>query len=848
MSMFKFQNLLKAGQGKEQKKYEMIVARINELEPEISSLSDGELKNMRIKFQLRYENGESLEDLMPEAFAVVREASKRTLNMRHFDVQLLGGIVLFEGKIAEMKTGEGKTLVATLPAYLNSFTNKSCHIVTVNDYLAKRDSIWMGNIYNFLGLKVGLLQNNQDFLEKRQAYSCDVIYGTNSEFGFDYLRDNMVASRDMMVQDGHYFAIVDEVDSILIDEARTPLIISGVPYQSTELYRKMARVVPKLEKDLDFEIDEKQKNAAITEKGVERVEKILGIENLYDPSNYLYIHALNQALKAFYLFKKDVDYIVKDGQVLIVDEFTGRILHGRRYSEGLHQAIEAKESVKINEENQTLATITIQNYFRMYEKLAGMTGTALTEAEEFRHIYKLDTVVIPTNRPMIRADLPDLIYKTEGAKFEAVVNDIKEKNKKGQPVLVGTISIEKSELLSNMLRKENIAHEVLNARYHEKEAEIIAKAGQKNSVTISTNMAGRGTDIVLGPGVVELGGLHVIGTERHEARRIDNQLRGRSGRQGDPGSSQFYLSLQDDLLRLFGSDKIGAIMNRMNFPDDMPIAHPIINRSIENAQRQVESRNFEIRKHVLEYDDVMNKQREIIYERRKKALLEENLKPTALEMIKDVIDSSFDKYLDPNIYPEEWNTEEYRNYIITLFGRDILKSIIDEEKLSEGKVNRNELKDKLFEAVLNIYDERESGFGSDIMRQLEKIVILTVIDTRWRDHLLEMDYLKEGIGLRSYGQHDPLVEYKHESYHLFKDMIEEIKIDTVRLLYNAKIYTEKEQERAYERQYKNVTTNSPEGTNQQRKQPVVVGRKVGRNDPCPCGSGKKYKKCCGANL
>ncbi|MHB1276421.1 MAG: preprotein translocase subunit SecA, partial [Candidatus Humimicrobiaceae bacterium] len=552
--MFKFGNILKAGQGKIRKKYDLIIDQINSMEPAVSSLSDEQLRLKTPELRARFEKGETLDDLMVEAFAVVREAAKRTLNMRHFDVQLYGGIVLFEGKIAEMKTGEGKTLVATLPAYLFSITGKSTHIVTVNDYLAKRDSIWMGTIFNFLGVKVGLLQNNQEYSEKKEAYSSSIIYGTNNEFGFDYLRDNMVAAKDALVQDGHFYAIVDEVDSILIDEARTPLIISGIPYQSTELYKKMSKVVPKLEAEIDFEIDEKQKTAAITEEGVARVEKIIGMENLYDPVNYLYIHALNQALKAHFLFKKDVDYIVKDGEVLIVDEFTGRILQGRRYSEGLHQAIEAKENVKIMEENQTLATITIQNYFRMYKKLSGMTGTALTESEEFRHIYKLETVVIPTNKPMIRNDMPDLIYKSEAAKFEAVVEDIQERYEIGQPVLVGTISIEKSEILSRMLGIKGIPHQVLNARYHEKEAEIIANAGRKKTVTISTNMAGRGTDIVLGEGVIALGGLHVLGTERHEARRIDNQLRGRSGRQGDPGSSQFYLSLQDDLLRLFGSD------------------------------------------------------------------------------------------------------------------------------------------------------------------------------------------------------------------------------------------------------------------------------------------------------
>jgi preprotein translocase subunit SecA len=846
--MFKFGNILKAGQGKIKKKYDLIIDQINLMEPAISSLSDEQLRLKTPELRARFEKGETLDDLMVEAFAVVREAAKRTLNMRHFDVQLYGGIVLFEGKIAEMKTGEGKTLVATLPAYLFSLTGKSTHIVTVNDYLAKRDSIWMGAIFNFLGVKVGLLQNNQEYPEKKEAYLCSIIYGTNNEFGFDYLRDNMVASKDALVQDGHFYAIVDEVDSILIDEARTPLIISGIPYQSTELYKKMSKVVPKLEAEVDFEVDEKQKTAAITEEGVARVEKIIGMENLYDPANYLYIHALNQALKAHFLFRKDVDYIVKDGEVLIVDEFTGRILQGRRYSEGLHQAIEAKENVKIMEENQTLATITIQNYFRMYEKLSGMTGTALTESEEFRHIYKLETVVIPTNKPMIRNDMPDLIYKSEAAKFEAVVEDIQKRYESGQPVLVGTISIEKSEILSRMLQVKGIPHQVLNARYHEKEAEIIANAGQKITVTISTNMAGRGTDIVLGGGVIALGGLHVLGTERHEARRIDNQLRGRSGRQGDPGSSQFYLSLQDDLLRLFGSDRIGGIMDKMNFPDDLPIAHPIINRSIENAQRQVESRNFEIRKHVLDYDDVMNKQREVIYERRKKALLEENLKEASIEMIENLINTSFDSHLSANIYPEEWDIEEYKNYLISMFGKDISKNILEKDKFESSRPDRIELKEKVLEQALKVHEGREKEFGDGIMRQLEKIVVLNVIDNRWRDHLLEMDYLKEGIGLRSYGQHDPLVEYKHESFHLFKDMIEEVKNDTVKLLYNARIYSGEEQERQHEKQYKNVSTSGPGDETAAKKEPIINKEKIGRNDPCPCGSGKKYKKCCGKEL
>ncbi|MBC7334148.1 MAG: preprotein translocase subunit SecA, partial [Actinobacteria bacterium] len=674
-------NLLKFGEGRNLKRYENIVREVNNLEEEISSLSDEELASKTVEFKERYNRGESLESLMAEAFATVREVAKRTLNMRHFDVQIMGGVVLFEGKIAEMKTGEGKTLVATLPVYLTSFTGKSTHVVTVNDYLAKRDSEWMGSIYRFLGLKVGLLQHSTPLLERRDQYRSDVVYGTNNEFGFDYLRDNMVTSKEAIVQNGHYYAIIDEVDSILIDEARTPLIISGAAYGTTELYRKFSRIVPMLRVGEDFEIDEKTRTASVTEEGIAKVEKIIGVENLYDPSNYLLVHCLNQSLRAYYLFKRDVDYVIKDGEVVIVDEFTGRLMPGRRYSEGLHQAIEAKERVKVRDENQTLATITIQNYFRMYEKLAGMTGTAITEAEEFRHIYNLETVVIPTNKPMIRVDLPDLIYKNEKAKFDAVVEDIVKRYERGQPVLVGTISIEKSERLSEMLKRKGIPHQVLNAKYHEKEAEIIAKAGQKKAVTIATNMAGRGTDIVLGEGVKELGGLHVIGTERHESRRIDNQLRGRSGRQGDPGSSQFYLSLEDDLLRLFGSDRISWIMERFNFPDDLPIQHPMITRAIENAQKQVEARNFEIRKHVLEYDDVMNKQREVIYTKRRKILEEENLKDTALEMIKDVIDRVVDTYVNSATYQEELDFKELSNYVSSIFSKNLLDGILDENKI-----------------------------------------------------------------------------------------------------------------------------------------------------------------------
>ena len=842
-------NILKFGEGKKIKKYEEIVSAVSNLEKDISSLTDSQLAAKSIDFKQRYENGQKLEDLMPEVFAVVREVAKRTLNMRHFDVQILGGVVLFEGKIAEMKTGEGKTLVATLAVYLNSFTGRSTHLVTVNDYLAKRDSEWMGNIYKFLGLKVGLIQHEMSTLEKKEQYRSDVIYGTNNEFGFDYLRDNMVMAKENIVQDGHWYAIIDEVDSILIDEARTPLIISGVAYGTTEIYSKFTQIVPRLEIDEDFEIDEKARTAAITEEGVEKVERMLGIENLYDPSNFLYIHALNQSLKAYHLFKRDVDYMLKNGEIIIVDEFTGRLMPGRRYSDGLHQAIEARERVKVRDENQTLATITIQNYFRMYEKLAGMTGTALTEAAEFRHIYGLETVVIPTNEPMIRKDLPDLIYKTGQIKFDNVVEDIVSRYNRGQPILVGTISIEKSERLSNMLKRRGIPHEVLNAKYHEKEAQIIAKAGQKNSVTIATNMAGRGTDIVLGEGVVELGGLHVFGTERHESRRIDNQLRGRSGRQGDIGSSQFYLSTEDDLLRLFGSERIYRVMETFNFPDDLPIQHPIISRAIENAQRQVEGRNFEIRKHVLEYDDVMNKQREVIYARRKKILEEENLRSVACDMIKDIIDRSVDIHINPGDYPENWDLETLSNYITPLFSRNIITDIIDRKKIGESKWDISILKEKLAERAYRIYEERENNYSPPVIRKLEKIVMLNVIDNMWRGHLLEMDYLQEGIGLRAIGQMDPLVEYKRETFNLFKELIEEIKFDTVRLLYNVRIVTREEQEKqktVRENEVTNIVTSGPleAGSIALQTKPVTA-KKIGRNDPCPCGSGKKYKKCCG---
>jgi len=842
----KLAKILKAGEGKNLRKYDSLITAVNGLEEEISKLSNDSLAAKTAALKQRYDNGQGLAALMPEAFAVVREAAKRIIGMRHFDIQIMGGAVLFEGKIAEMKTGEGKTLVATLPVYLNSFTGKSTHLVTVNDYLAKRDSEWMGPVYNFLGLKVGLLQHDMLKSDKKEQYLCDVVHGTNNEFGFDYLRDNMVLSSKDMVQNGHHYAIIDEVDSILIDEARTPLIISGVAQGTTEMYQKFARIVPRLVKEEDYEIDEKARTVAITEEGVEKVEKITGLDNLYSPQNFRYIHALNQSLKAQGLFKRDVDYMLKDGEILIVDEFTGRIMPGRRYSEGLHQAIEAKEGVKIRDENQTLATITIQNYFRMYEKLAGMTGTAITEAGEFRHIYGLETVVIPTNMPMIRHDMPDLIYKNENIKYERVVEDIIERHKKGQPVLVGTISIEKSEKLSGMLKRRGIPHQVLNAKYHEREAEIIAEAGQKATVTIATNMAGRGTDIVLGEGVVELGGLHVLGTERHESRRIDNQLRGRSGRQGDAGSSQFYLSTEDELLRLFGSDRIYSVMDTFNFPEDMPIQHPLISRSIENAQRQVEGRNFEIRKHVLEYDDVMNKQREVIYARRKNILEQDDLKEIALKMLEDVIDASVSFHISDREYPEKWDLEGLGSFLGAIFKKDSISDILDRDRIVAEGWDIRKLKQELISRGVQLYGYREEEYSPGVIRKLEKIVMLNVIDNMWRGHLLEMDYLKEGIGLRAIAQKDPLVEYKHEAFNLFKQLIDEIKFDTVKLLFNARIATAGEQEARRNQELANISTSGPSAPEEKIKQPVrASSEKVGRNEPCPCGSGKKYKKCCG---
>ncbi|NLU10753.1 MAG: preprotein translocase subunit SecA [Tepidanaerobacter acetatoxydans] len=829
--------ILGNGNEKEIKKLQKTVDVINALEPSIEKLSDSELRSKTDEFKERLSKGETLDDILPEAFAVVREASKRTLNMRPFDVQVMGGIVLHQGRIAEMKTGEGKTLVATMPVYLNALTGQGVHIVTVNDYLAKRDSEWMGKIYNFLGLEVGLIVHDLDFEERKKAYNADITYGTNNEFGFDYLRDNMVLYKEHMVQRPLNYAIVDEVDSILIDEARTPLIISGQAEESTDIYYKFARFVPRLVPDEDYTVDEKAHSVMPTEKGIKKAESFLGIENLYDEENMELLHHLQQALKAHALMKLDRDYVVKDGQVIIVDEFTGRLMFGRRYSDGLHQAIEAKEGVKVENESKTLATITFQNYFRMYKKLAGMTGTAATEEEEFRGIYGLDVVVIPTNKPMIRTDYPDAVYKTEKGKFNAVVEEIQECHRKGRPVLVGTISIEKSELLSSMLKRKGIPHQVLNAKYHEKEAQIIAQAGQKGAVTIATNMAGRGTDIVLGEGVAELGGLHIIGTERHESRRIDNQLRGRSGRQGDPGSSRFYISLEDDLMRLFGADNIKGIMDKLGLEEDQPIEHPLITKSIENAQKKVEAHNFDIRKHVLEYDDVMNTQREVIYSQRRHVLESENLKDSIMEMIAQVVDRLMDIYASKEIHPEEWDISGLSEYLKDIFQ---ISCDIDESKLED--MSREDICSILIEKAQAAYEKKEAELGSDTMRELERYIMLKTVDQKWMDHIDAMDQLREGIGLRAYGQRDPVIEYKFEGYEMFQDMIKNIQEDTLRYLFRVRIKAAPERrEKTYNMSYSHSETG-------EKSQPIRKQKKIGRNDPCPCGSGKKYKKCCGRTV
>lgn len=812
------------------------VEKINELEPSLEGLSDASLVAKTAYFKERIENGESLEDILPEAFAVVREASRRVLGMRHFDVQLLGGICLHEGKIAEMRTGEGKTLVATLPTYLNALTGNGVHIITVNDYLAKRDSEWMGKLYRFLGLSVGLIVHGLSFNERKEAYSADITYGTNNEFGFDYLRDNMVIYADQMVQRELNYAIVDEVDSILVDEARTPLIISGPGDKSTELYGVVAKAIIQLKEGEDYTVDEKAKAVLPTEFGIAKIEKALNVTNLYDHENIELSHHFNQALRAKALMHRDRDYVVRDGEVVIVDEFTGRLMFGRRYSDGLHQAIEAKEGVKVERESQTLATITFQNYFRMYGKLAGMTGTAKTEEDEFLKIYGLPVIVIPTNKEIARVDFPDVIYKTKKAKYKAVIEAIKEANSKGQPVLVGTTSIAQSEELSIVLKKSGIQHNVLNAKYHEMEAQIISGAGQKGAVTIATNMAGRGTDIVLGEGVAELGGLHIIGTERHESRRIDNQLRGRAGRQGDNGSSRFYLSLEDDLMRLFGSDNIASIMDKLGMDENEPIEHQLITRSIEQAQKKVEGRNFDIRKHVLQYDDVMNQQREVIYGQRRQILMGEGLKENIMSMINQMIDQYMDLYANEKLYPEDWDVNSLAESCTNLFAP---KGRLVPEELE--KLSRDELKDELYSVAKEAYDLREAMFGADGMRELEKVVMLKVVDNKWIEHLDHMDMLREGITLRAYGQRDPLIEYKIEAFDMFERMIANIQEEIARTVFQVNIVVQPED---HLKDAKEVHADI--SAEEDSKKPVVNGETTGRNDLCPCGSGKKFKKCCGA--
>lgn len=777
--MFGFlQSLIGNNSAKEVKKMRKIVDHINELEPNYVKLSDANLVAKTDEFKRRLQKGETLDDILPEAFAVCREASKRVLGMRHFDVQMLGGICLHRGNIAEMRTGEGKTLVATLAVYLNALSGKGVHVVTVNDYLATRDSEQMGRLYNFLGLSTGLIVANLDYNQRKEAYAADVTYGTNNEFGFDYLRDNMVSDVSQMVQRPLNYAIVDEVDSILIDEARTPLIISGPGSRSTDNYYKLAQVVPHLVKDEDYTIDEKQKTIAPTDSGITKVEKMLGIENLYDADNIELNHLLGASLRAYAMMHRDTDYVVKDGEVVIVDEFTGRLMFGRRYSDGLHQAIEAKEGLKVERESQTLASITFQNYFRMYEKLSGMTGTAKTEEKEFNDIYGLEVIPIPPNRPLIRVDLPDLIFKSKAAKYRAVVRNAVERHQTGQPILIGTTSITQSEELSDMLLRAGVPHKVLNAKYHEQEAEIVANAGQMGMVTIATNMAGRGTDITLGEGVPELGGLAILGTERHESRRIDNQLRGRAGRQGDPGSSQFFLSLEDDLMRIFGADNISGIMDKLGMEEDEPIEHSLITKSIERAQKKVEDHNYNIRKYILEYDDVMNQQREVLYEQRRRILRNESLRDTINEMIDKLVTEAVDTYADEKLYPEEWDYEGLHKHLSQYF---LTSELMSTEEMEE--YTRQELDERLHEIAHSEYQDRVDLLGEAMFSQLEKAIMLRVVDSKWMEHLDNMDMLREGIGLRAYGQKNPLVEYKFEAYDMFQHMIESIQDETIMALY-----------------------------------------------------------------
>lgn len=823
---------------RELKRLSVLLDEVNHFEKEMIGLSDAELQSKTAYFREKLQSGLTLDDILTEAFAVAREASRRTLMMRPFDVQVIGGIVLHEGKIAEMKTGEGKTLAATMPLYLNALEGKGCHVVTVNDYLARRDAEWMSPIYHFLGLTVGVIVHGMDDDERRVAYAADITYGTNNEFGFDYLRDNMKFNLEDYVQREFNFAIVDEVDSILIDEARTPLIISGASEESTDKYYKINQIIPRLKKDKDYTIEEKSKTVVLTEEGVSSVEKYLNVQNLYEPRNIEIVHHVNQALKAHTLFKRDVDYLVKDGQVIIVDEFTGRVMPGRRYSDGLHQALEAKEKVKIERENQTLASITFQNYFRMYKKLAGMTGTADTEAEEFKKIYNLEVLVIPTNMPMIRDDNNDLIYKTEEEKIKAVIEEVKALNKAKRPVLIGTISIEKSELLSKYLTRAGVKHHVLNAKNHEKEAEIVAQAGQPGQVTISTNMAGRGTDIKLGEKVAELGGLHILGTERHESRRIDNQLRGRSGRQGDKGSSRFYLSLEDDLLRVFGADRISSVMETIGIEEGQPIEHKYISRAIENAQKRVEGQNFDIRKHLLDYDDVMNNQRKVIYEQRKKVLRGEDLWSDVEEMVEEITGDLLPEFVGEKNNPQEWNLKSLNDAIFKQFNLRM------DVSTGPGMTSVDAIQSFIMENVQKYLREKEKEFGPELMNYLMKVIMLQAIDTHWKEHLLSMDHLREGIGLRGYGQKDPMREYQREGYAMFMEMISRIKMDTLEKLCLVRIQREEEVEEIRQKQKQDYILSRGEDT--PANQTIRHETKVGRNDPCPCGSGKKYKKCCGA--
>jgi len=832
------------------KQYRRIVKLINEFEPSLEPLSDAELAAKTVEFRERIDQGAALDDLLPEAFAVVREAARRVLGERHYDVQLIGGIVLHQGKIAEMKTGEGKTLTSTAPIYLNALSGKGVHVVTVNDYLARRDVEWMSSVYRFLGLSTSCIVHDMNDEERREAYAADITYGTNNEFGFDYLRDNMKFSLQDYCQRGFNYAIVDEVDSILIDEARTPLIISGAAEQSTDMYLKVDRIMRHFKAEEHYTKEEKSRQIMLTDDGVGLAEELLEVENLYDPRFINQLHHVNQALKAHYIFQRDVDYIVKNGAVVIVDEFTGRTMEGRRYSDGLHQALEAKEGVKVEKENQTLASITFQNYFRMYKKLAGMTGTADTEAPEFKKIYNLDVIVIPTHQKMIRKDYADVIYKNQQAKYRNIVNEIKELNENGQPILVGTISIDISEKISQMLTKEGIAHDVLNAKQHDREAEIIAGAGQQGRVTIATNMAGRGTDIKLGEGVRELGGLHILGTSRHESRRIDNQLRGRSGRQGDPGSSRFYLSLEDDLLRIFGSDRLSSIMDKLGMEEDEPIEHSMVSRAIENAQRKVEGHNFDIRKHLLEYDDVMNKQREVIYSQRREVLEGENVRPIVDDMIAELVAQVGSEFAGKSA-ADEWDWPALEERVEQLFN---LK--LDWPQEDRHDLNHATFVEKLQESVQQGYAVQEERNGEQQMRQLERMVVLQMVDTLWKEHLLHMDHLKEGIGLRGYGQKNPLLEYKREGYNLFMTMIEAVKQHTVANLMRIQLVQDDElarmeEERRLQREReleeaKRSSAAAPTGVAEIERKPIQrVEDKIGRNAACPCGSGKKYKKCCG---